>query len=241
MIKKAKRRSDQLRPIRITRRFTASAPGAVLIEMGRTKLLCTASLIAEVPAWRKDSQLGWVTAEYSMLPGATSPRKSRARAGHTDNRGLEIQRIVGRVLRSVVDFEKLGPNTIYLDCDVIEADGGTRTAAINGAYIAMVDAVKYGLTEGIIPQDPIKQAVAAVSVGLVADEFVMDLDYALDSNAQVDLLVAMTAEKKLVEIQGTGERAAFDDEQLGKMLNLAKKGIRKIFEIQTECLANKNK
>jgi len=153
-----KRRANQLRSLRITRHYIDNAAGSVLIEMGQTRVLCNASFVNELPRWREESGLGWVTAEYSMLPAATSPRKPRSRTGHTDGRGMEIQRLVGRVLRAVVDFEKLGPNTIYFDCDVLQADGGTRTAAINGCYVALVDAVRYGLKEGFITENPIKSA-----------------------------------------------------------------------------------
>ena len=234
--KPAARRPTQLRPLRIKRRFTDSPAGSVLIEMGATKLLCTASFVPELPKWRQASGLGWVTAEYSMLPASTGQRKARSKIGHTDGRGTEIQRIVGRVLRSVIDFAKLGPNTIYIDCDVLQADGGTRTAAINGGYVALADAIKYGLRQGFINQNPLKAAVAAVSVGIVNDKIVLDLDYHLDSAAQVDLNVALTDDGRFVEIQGTAEQAPFTTDQLEKMLKLAQRGIKQILKEQATCL-----
>jgi len=213
------------------------AGGSVLIEMGDTKVLCTASFApAEVPSWRKGSGLGWVTADYSMLPASTSPRKARSKIGHTDSRGTEIQRLIGRVLRSVVDFQKLGENTIYVDCDVMQADGGTRTAAINGGYIALAAAVRWAMRQGIIPENPIRQAVAAVSVGIIDGKIRLDLDYELDSRAEVDLNVAMTADGRFVELQGTGEKNTFRQDALDGMLKAARKGIRQIFKLQKEVL-----
>jgi len=210
-----------------------------LMEMGRTRVLCTASVEAELPKWRAESGLGWVTAEYSMLPGSTSPRRSRSRTGHTDGRGTEIQRMVGRVLRAVVDFEKLGENTIYLDCDVLQADGGTRTAAINGSYVALVDAVRYGMREGCLKKNPVRAVVGAVSVGLVDGKAVLDLDYELDSRAQVDMNVAMTDKGEFVEVQGTGEHGPFTAGQLDRMLRLARRGIKQIISVQRKCLRQK--
>ncbi|MCP4712104.1 MAG: ribonuclease PH [Planctomycetes bacterium] len=231
-----KRRPGQLRPIKIKRGFTDIAAGSVLIEMGRTRVLCTASFEAWVPKWREDSGLGWVTAEYSMLPSSTSPRKRRSRNGHTDGRGTEIQRVVGRVLRSVIDFEKLGPNTINLDCDVLQADGGTRTAAINGSYVALVDAVRFGIKQDFIKENPITTAVAAVSTGIIKGKAVLDLDYEWDSQAEVDMNVAMTDKGEYVEIQGTGEQNTFTAEQLEKLLKLATKGIKEILALQKKSL-----
>jgi len=201
------------------------------MEMGNTKVLCTASWESGVPAWRKDSGLGWVTAEYSMLPGSTSPRKTRPRNGYTDSRGLEIQRLIGRVLRAVVNFEILGANTIVLDCDVVQADGGTRTAAINGSFVALTDAVRYALKQKCITENPITQRVAAVSVGLVEGKPVLDLDYERDSVAEVDMNVAMTEAGQFVEIQGCAERIPFSLEQLDTLLILARKGIKQIFKV----------
>ena len=237
--KSNKRRATQLRPIRIRRGFTDSAAGSVLFEMGRTRVLCTASFDNKVPKWREESGLGWVTADYSMLPSSTNPRKPRSRLGHTDGRGTEIQRIVGRVLRSVVDFARLGPNTIYLDCDVLQADGGTRTAAINGSYIALVDAVRYGIKQGFIRENPVTAAVAAVSVGIIQSKTVLDLDYEQDSRAEVDMNVAMTDKGEFVEVQGTGEQNTFTADQLEKMLQLAGRGIRQILKQQKESLQSR--
>jgi len=228
-----------MRAIRITRGFTDHPAGSVLIEMGDTRVLCTASIEAELPKWRRESGLGWVTAEYSMLPGATHQRKPRARMGHTDSRGLEIQRLVGRVLRAVVDFEKLGANTITLDCDVLQADGGTRVAAISGSYVALVDAVRFGRGAGLIEHDPINDAVAAVSVGIVGGKVKLDLDYELDCGADVDMNVAMTGAGQFVELQGTAEGRSFSGDELQKMLALAKRGIKQIFAAQTQALQSR--
>lgn len=234
--KMAKRSRTQLRPIRIQRHFTQNAAGSVLIEMGNTKVLCTASWDSSLPPWRKESGLGWVTAEYSMLPGSTMPRKGRPKTGHTDSRGLEIQRLIGRALRSVVDFSKLGPNTIAIDCDVLQADGGTRTAAINGGFIALVDAVHYGLKMGFISENPLVGSVAAISVGIHAGKPVLDLDYDLDSTADVDMNVVMMDNGRFVELQGTAEKEPFGDDQLKKMLGLARRGIRDVLGIMEKNL-----
>jgi ribonuclease PH len=239
MSKEGKRRANQLRPVKITRGFTETAAGSVLMEMGQTRVLCTASIVAEVPKWRRESGLGWVTAEYSMLPGSTSPRRARSRTGHTDGRGTEIQRMIGRVLRAVVDFEKLGENSIYLDCDVLQADGGTRTAAINGSYVALVDAVRYGMREGLLKKNPVMTAVGAMSVGLVDGKVVLDLDYELDVRAQVDMNVAMTGKGEFVEVQGTGEQSTFSGEQLDEMLRLARRGIKQMITLQRKSLGRK--
>jgi len=235
-VKKTKRRADQLRVLRFKRNFIESAAGSVLIEMGKTQVLCNGSFVNEVPGWRQESGLGWLTAEYCMLPAASTPRKPRSRTGHTDGRGTEIQRLVGRVLRAVVDFKKLGENTIYLDCDVLQADGGTRTAAINGSYVALVDAVRYGLKEKYLDENPLTGMVAAVSVGMVKGKAVLDLDYELDSTADVDMNVAMTGDGRFIEIQGTSEQVPYTYEELEKMLGLARKGIKKILSEQKRCL-----
>ncbi len=233
------RRANELREIRITRRFTDSSAGSVLFECGKTRVLCTASFVCDVPRWRKDSELGWVTAEYNMLPGSTNTRKPRTKIGYTDSRGTEIQRLIGRVLRSAVDFEKLGPNSIYLDCDVLQADGGTRTAAINGSYIAMVDTVNYAMKEGFIIENPIMNAVAAISVGIIKGKSYLDLDYKLDSNADVDMNIAMNDKDEFIELQGTGEQATFSMDELTKMTTLARRGIKKILSQQKLSLSTK--
>jgi len=235
-VKAAKRRCDQLRPIRIVRRFTEYPGGSVLIEMGKTAVLCTANIVNDLPRWRAESGLGWVTAEHSTLPGATPERKPRPRWGHTDGRGTEIQRLIGRVLRSVVDFARLGANTIYLDCDVLQADGGTRTAAINGGYVALVDAVQRAVTQGLLDESPVTCCVAAVSVGLVKGRAVLDLDYQQDSTAEVDLNVAMMDTGEFVELQGTAEGGSFSQAQLEKMLKLAQRGISQIMATQAHYL-----
>ena len=230
------RRRDQLRVVRFRRGFTATAPGSALVEMGRTRVLCTASVTPEVPPWRRESGLGWVTAEYTMLPGATNPRRPRAKVGHTDSRGTEIQRLIGRVLRAAVDMEKLSGCTITVDCDVLDADGGTRTAAINGGMVALVDAVRWAQRQKYLRHNPVRTLVGAVSVGIVGGRAALDLDYEWDSTADVDLNVAMTEHGELVEIQGTAEQAPFRREQLDRLLDLAGRGIRQITAEQRRVL-----
>ncbi len=181
------------------------------------------------------SGLGWVTAEYEMLPASTQPRQAR-KSGRPDGRGMEIQRLVGRTLRAVVDFEKLGPNAVYLDCHVLQADGGTRTAAINGSFVALYDAVRWGMKQKMVPAHPLRDCVGAVSVGVCDGKPVLDLDYELDSTADVDLNIAMTSEGRFIEIQGTAEQEPFDDDQLAVMLQLARKGIREIISEQKRVL-----
>lgn len=229
------RRADELRAVKLTAGFVKSADGSCLIETGGTRVLCTASFVAGVPKWREESGRGWLTAEYAMLPASTPRRKARAML-KPDSRGVEIQRIIGRVLRTVVDFDKLGCNTIYLDCDVLEADGGTRTAAITGAYVALQQAVQAATEAGRCPKSVLTGRLAAVSVAIVEGKAMLDPDYAEDSAAEVDMNVAMTAGGKFVEIQGTGERAGFDAEQLDTMLTLARRGIRKLLRMQREAV-----
>lgn len=232
------RRADQLRTTRITRRFTDFAPGSVLIETGKTRVLCTASFEQGVPGWRKDSGLGWVTAEYDMLPGATDQRKRRNRT-KVDGRTQEIQRLIGRSMRTAVDLGRLGENTIILDCDVIQADGGTRTAGITGAYVALCDAVAFARREGWLTDSPITDAVAAVSVGIVKGRPLLDLDYREDVDAQVDMNVAMNAKGRFIEVQGTGEEHTFTRQQLDRMLKLSEKGIRALLREQKKALAKR--
>lgn len=224
---------DQLRAIRIQRGFTRTSIASVLIEAGATMVLCTASLDRSIPAWRKSKVqgapvLGWVTAEYSMLPGSTMPRKQRDRAT-VDGRTTEIQRLIGRSLRAVVDFEALGENTITIDCDVLQADGGTRTASITGGYIALAEAVKQLGS----PRPILLDSVAAISVGVVSGSPVLDLDYKEDSAAEVDMNVVMTGSGKFIEVQGTAEGVPFDQQTLNAMLELAKSGIRTLTALQT--------
>ena len=231
------RQTDELRPLRIQRHFTGASPGSVLIQAGRTTVLCTASMSAQVPPWRTELDRGWVTAEYSMLPGSTSPRKPRERAGRQDGRTSEIQRFIGRSLRAVTDMKALGPRTITLDCDVLEADGGTRTLSITGALVALVDSLASIRSELPDPSHyPLRDSVAAVSVGMVNHEPHLDLNYAEDFAAKVDMNVVMTGCGEYIEIQGTGEEATFSDEQLQAMLGLARRGLRQLTDLQRQSL-----
>ena len=230
------RKSNELRPVKIKRRFTRQAPGSVLYQSGETIVLCTASIDDSVPPWMEESGRGWITAEYNMLPGSTSPRKKRDRT-RIDGRTTEIQRLIGRSLRAVADLEALGPRQITVDCDVLQADGGTRTASITGATIALVDALHTIRRELPDPDGfPLRDSVAAISVGLVDGRAVLDLDYEQDVRAQVDMNVVMTGRGRFVEIQGTGEEATFDEDELAQLLNLAKRGIRQLTQIQKQAI-----
>jgi ribonuclease PH len=221
------------------RHFTRTSPGSVLYQSGGTTVLCTASLLAEVPPWLVGKGKGWITAEYNMLPHSTTPRKPRERAGKVDGRTTEIQRLIGRSLRSVVDLTLLGERTLTVDCDVLEADGGTRTASITGAFVAMVDAINSVRSELPYPNRyPLVDSVAAVSVGVVDGKTVLDLDYALDVAADVDMNVVMTGQGRFVEIQGTGEEATFGDDDLAALIALARSGIRELTALQRATLAN---
>ena len=226
------RPSDQLREVEIQRGYLESNPASVLYRCGKTIVLCTASLESSVPPWLEGKGKGWVTAEYNMLPGSTSPRKRRDRSGKVDGRTTEIQRLIGRSLRAIIDLEALGEHSIVVDCDVLQADGGTRTASITGGFIALDLAVKQAVPGSKVGDGPLRDSVAAISVGLLGDEVKLDLDYKLDSAADVDMNVIMTGSGKFVEIQGTGEEATFDDDQLARMLSLAKKGIAELTEMQ---------
>lgn len=231
------RQYDELRPITIKRRFTKHAPGSVLIEEGDTKVICTASIEESVPSHLKNTGEGWVTAEYSLLPGSTPVRSSReSTKGKVIGRTHEIQRLIGRSLRAVIDLTLLKERTIWIDCDVIQADGGTRTAAITGSYVALVDAVRWLKNKDMIQQNPLVNSIAAVSVGILNGAVLLDLCYAEDAAAQVDMNVVMTGDGKFVEIQGTGEEYSFDDGQLADMLKMAKSGIHKLIEIQKKVL-----
>jgi ribonuclease PH len=234
------RRSDELRPIKVQRQFTHAAAGSVLIAAGRTVVLCTASVQNEVPPWMKpEEQRGWVTAEYSMLPGSTAPRKPRERSGRTDGRTAEIQRLIGRSLRAVTDLAGLGPRTITVDCDVLEADGGTRTLSITGAFIALVDALESIRSSLPDPKRlPLLDSVAAVSAGMVDGQPVLDLDYREDSTAAVDMNVVVTGQGRFVEVQGTGEKTTFSDADLQSLLALARQGITRLTAIQKESLGD---
>lgn len=235
------RQPNQLRPIRITRQYTRYAEGSVLIECGNTRVLCTASVEEKVPPFRKGSGAGWVTAEYGMLPRATHTRGDREAAkGKQSGRTQEIQRLIGRSLRAVFDLTALGERTITLDCDVLQADGGTRTAAITGAYVAAQDAVAYLLQQGRIAQNPIREAVAAISVGIVHDQVLLDLEYAEDSNCSTDMNVVMAGRAgdalRFIEIQGTAEEAPYTRQQLDAMLQLAQQGIAELQQLQQAAL-----
>ena len=234
------RRPDQLRPVHIQRHFTDNPGGSVLIAFGQTRVLCTAMIEKGVPDWMKGKGNGWATAEYGMLPGSTLTRKRRD-SGKPDGRSVEIQRLVGRCLRAVVDLKQLGENTLWLDCDVLQADGGTRTASITGAYVALVDAVSAARQKSLIPTaaNPVCGQVAAISVGIVDGHPVLDLDYKEDVDAHVDMNVAMLADNTFVEVQGTGEHATFSPKQLNAMLKLAMKGCAELHAIQTAALKKK--
>lgn len=222
-----------LREVEIIKNYLKHPEGSCLISVGDTKVICTATIEEKVPFWLKGQGKGWVSAEYSLLPRSTNTRVPRESVrGKQSGRTVEIQRLIGRSLRSVVDLEKLGERVITLDCDVIQADGGTRCAAITGGFVALQLAVEKLLEAEKIKENPIKEHLAAVSVGIVEEEFVMDLDYELDSNADVDMNIVMTESGKFVEIQGTGEEYTFSEEQLSTMLSLAKEGIRQLIEKQ---------
>lgn len=231
------RTPERLREIKIIRNFIKTAEGSVLIEVGDTKVICTASIEDKVPMFLKDQNKGWITAEYSMLPRSTPVRTLRESvSGKPRGRTHEIQRLIGRVFRSIVDLKALGERTIWLDCDVIQADGGTRTASITGAFVALKDAVQYALENKKIDKQPIKKYVAAVSVGIVDGQPLLDLSYAEDSIAEVDMNIVMTDSGEFIEIQGTAETAPFDKNQLQILLDLARSGIREIIAVQKSVL-----
>ena len=233
------RANNEMRRIRITKNYAGYADGSVLIEFGNTKVICTASVEEKVPPFLKNSGTGWISAEYSMLPGSTKQRKVRdSTRGKIDGRSQEIQRLIGRSLRNAVDFTKLGERTIWIDCDVIQADGGTRTTSINGAFIAMALAVKKLYDRKIISHFPIDSFISAISVGIVRGENVLDLCYEQDSNAQVDMNVVMTSKGEFVEIQGTGEQTPFSRDSLNDLLTLAEQANEKIVSLQKEVLGD---
>ncbi len=236
-MRKDGRKNDELRPVRITRNYIKTAEGSVLIEVGNTRVICTASIEERVPPFLKDQGRGWVTAEYGMLPRATSTRTVReSAAGRISGRTHEIQRLIGRSLRSVVDLELLGERTVWIDCDVIQADGGTRTASVTGAYVALVDAMRYGVRNGIIERNPVKDYLSAVSVGIVDGEPMLDLCYDEDFRAEVDMNVVMTGSGRYVEVQGTAEGEPFARETLEALLDLAEKGVQELVSIQRRML-----
>ncbi len=233
----SQRQPNQLRNIRITRNYTKHAEGSVLIECGDTKVICTASVEERVPPHKKGSGEGWVTAEYGMLPRSTGERMSREAAkGKQSGRTQEIQRLIGRSLRAVVDLKKLGERTIQLDCDVIQADGGTRTASITGAFVALHDAVTGLMGKGLIKETPLKDFIAAISVGIYAGTPVLDLDYMEDSACDTDMNVVMLSNGKFVEVQGTAEGHAFSREEMDALMELAKSGIGQLIEMQRAAL-----
>lgn len=232
------RRPDELRPLSFRRRYTRQAPGSVLVRSGRTTVLCTCTVEAAVPPFLTGSGRGWLTAEYGMLPGSTSTRKARDRAGKTDGRTVEIQRLIGRSLRAVVDLEKLGERTLWIDCDVLEADGGTRTASINGAFVALVDALAANRAELGAAKTILRDSVAAISVGMCGAIELLDLDYLEDRDADVDMNLVMTGGGQFIEVQGTGEEATFSRSQLDRMLKLGKIGIEAISQKQREALGS---
>jgi ribonuclease PH len=234
----SQRKASELRPVTITRSFTKHAEGSVLIEFGDTKVLCTASILEKVPPHQRGSGEGWVTAEYGMLPRSTHTRSDREAArGKQSGRTQEIQRLIGRAMRSVFDLKVLGERTIHLDCDVLQADGGTRTAAITGAYIAARDAVNLLLKNKVISSDPILDSVAAISVGIYQGVPVLDLDYAEDSACDTDMNIVMTGKGGMIEVQGTAEGAPFSRAELEALLNLAKAGIEELSSLQRKALS----
>ncbi len=232
-----KRDYEEIREVKIIPHFQKKPYGSVLYQQGETVVLCSAQVLETVPDWLKNENKGWLTAEYSMLPGSSDTRIFRDR-GHVNGRSKEIERIIGRSLRAAVDLSKLGPRTIWVDCDVIQADGGTRTASITGGFLALYFAIQRLMKEGKIAENPIKYQVAAVSVGMVQGVPMLDLAYEEDSQADVDLNVAMTSEMRYVEIQGTSENEPLKEEDLQELLNLAKKGIKELLEKQREVMEN---
>ncbi len=226
------RAANALRPLRAQRNYVQTADGSVLLTAGQTVVLCTACVDPRVPPWLEGQGKGWITAEYNMLPGSTRPRKARERGGKVDGRTTEIQRLIGRSLRAVVDLQSLGPRTITIDCDVLQADGGTRTTSINGAFLALVDAIRSLSDQPDPPRQPLRDSVAAISVGLVDGHPLLDLDYPEDLTAAVDMNVVMTGRGQFVEIQGTGEEATFSQQELADLLALARQGIDQVTRFQ---------
>ena len=231
------RSADQMRTIQFTRNYTKHAEGSVLVEFGDTKVLCTATVVDQIPKFLKGEDQGWVTAEYGMLPRSTNSRMTREAArGKQGGRTLEIQRLIGRSLRAAVDLQKLGECSITVDCDVIQADGGTRTASISGGFIALYDAIQYLLSSGKISNDPFEHFVAAVSVGVFNQTPILDLDYAEDCTAETDMNIVMNDHLSFIEIQGTAEKQYFTEDELTKLLALGKNGISQIIQKQKDCL-----
>ncbi len=241
MTRSNQRTSAQIRPVKITRQFTRYADGSVLIECGETKVICTATINEQVPSFLKGQGQGWLTAEYGMLPGSTHSRMQREAAkGKQSGRTMEIQRLIGRALRAVVDLKKLGERTILIDCDVIQADGGTRTASITGAFVALHDAVEKLIYQQLIETTPIIDHVAAISAGIHQGVALLDLDYEEDSSCDTDMNVVMTGNLGLVEVQGTAEGMAFSRNELSTLLDMAQHGIQELIAIQKESLAQES-
>jgi ribonuclease PH len=235
----SERAQDQMRDIRITRKYTKHAEGSVLVEFGDTKVICTASVEERVPGFLRGQGQGWVTAEYGMLPRSTGSRMGREAArGKQGGRTMEIQRLIGRSLRAVVDLKALGERSIAIDCDVIQADGGTRTASITGGYVALADAINHLMEKKLLTKSPLTGQVASVSVGIYQDNAVLDLDYAEDSNAETDMNVVMNDQGQFIEVQGTAEGHAFNQEEMNTMLDYARKGIEELIEHQKQALSN---
>nr|WP_320048233.1 ribonuclease PH [uncultured Desulfuromonas sp.] len=237
MIRADQRQFDQLRPVHLQRGYTRYAEGSVLVSFGETVVLCNATVEEGVPPFMRGEGRGWVTAEYAMLPRATQSRNARESArGKVGGRTHEIQRLIGRALRAVIDFEKLGERTIHLDCDVLQADGGTRTASITGAYVALADAINGLMRDGVLAQTPLKDSLSAISVGIVDGQPLLDLNYGEDSRAEVDMNIVMTGSGAFVEVQGTAEAEPFTVEQLDAMRALAMKGCSELAEMQRTAL-----
>ncbi len=231
------RRPDEIRPISIQRDFIGTADGSVLISCGRTRVICTAMIVEGVPPFLRMTDQGWLTAEYDMLPASTAERRSRGdRTGRVDGRSIEIQRLIGRSLRAVTDLTKLGKNTLWVDCDVIEADGGTRTLSITGAYVALVDALRKMEAEGRLAKWPVSDSVAAVSVGIADGQVIVDLDYTEDSSAEVDMNLVMTGKGRFIEVQGTAERVPFGAAQLSRMVSAARRAMKVLTGVQRAAL-----
>ncbi|MEE9260165.1 MAG: ribonuclease PH [Candidatus Scalindua sediminis] len=236
-MRKDGRKPDELRPVTIERNYTRFAPGSVLIQVGDTKVICTASIDESVPPHLKNSGQGWITAEYSLLPGSTPKRVVREAArGRINGRTQEIQRLIGRSLRAIANLSVLGERTIWIDCDVIQADGGTRVAAITGGYVALVDAIRWLRNKGEITGEPLLGSVAAVSVGIVDGVSMLDLCYEEDFAAKVDMNIVLTGDGEYVELQGTGEQQTFSEEELAEMISQAKKGVNQLTQIQMKVL-----
>lgn len=240
MTRPNQRQSNQLRPLTFKRKYTRNAPGSVLVKAGGTVVLCTCTVAKDVPEFLKGKGQGWMTAEYGMLPGSTGSRKARDKAGKVDGRGVEIQRLIGRSLRAVIDLAKLGERTLWIDCDVLDADGGTRTASITGAFVAVVDALASIQDQLPAPiSEILTDSVAAVSVGIVDGDPRLDLEYVEDRDAQVDLNLVMTGRGAFIEVQGTGEEATYTRKQLDKLLDLGTAGIAEITVLQKAALGKR--